>query len=423
MRNEVILDLADCAEFRQALQARPPRIIHGTALLLIGLLGTALVWSAVTQADLIVRASGRVRPVTSLIKVFVPGRGDMSSVSFGGRVVEVNVQPGDEVKKGDVLLRLDTARLDNEIAKRKRTIRAGEDELAQLDCQKGLLARHYKVARAKAKAELAQAIEDVRQAKERQVADVRQAKLDLKGAEYEATQLRQLVPSRAAAPLELVRATVRVGEAKEKLAKFKLPVDDGKVKILRQALELVEKEYALRCNELEMKRGIKQSEVQAAGKDLANLELERKQAVICAPLEGVVATGELKVGDYLEPGKQVVEIAEQKGFRFEVAVQSEDVAHLRVGMPARIKLDAYDYQKYGTLDGTVCFLSPDSTVGDGQRTATYIVKIELHKDEVGRGDLRGRVKLGMAGQAEIITDRESLLVLLLKKLRQTISLG
>src|SRR5262249_7082841 len=170
-------------------------------------------------------------------------RADMSSVSFGGRVVEVKVQPGDEVRKGDVLIRLDTERLDNEIAKRKRTIRAGEEELAQLDNHKGLLAQQYEVAREKAQAELAQAIEDMRQAKERQAADVRQAKSDLEGAEYEATQLRQLVLSRAAAQLDLVKATVRVGEAKEKLEKFKLPVDEGKVKILRQALELVEKEY------------------------------------------------------------------------------------------------------------------------------------------------------------------------------------
>ncbi len=92
-------------------------------------------------------------------------------------------------------------------------------------------------------------------------------------------------------------------------------------------------------------------------------------------------------------------------------------------MPVRIKLDAYDYQKYGTLDGTVSFISPDSGMREGQRTAIYLVRIDLEGDEVGRGDLRGRVKLGMAGQAEIVTDQESLLALLLKKIRQTISLG
>ena len=42
--------------------------------------------------------------------------------------------------------------------------------------------------------------------------------------------------------------------------------------------------------------------------------------------------------------------------------------------------------------------------------------------EVGRGDLRGQVKLGMTGQADIVTDRETLLALFLKQIRQAISL-
>ena len=92
-------------------------------------------------------------------------------------------------------------------------------------------------------------------------------------------------------------------------------------------------------------------------------------------------------------------------------------------MPARIKLDAYDYQRYGSVAGTVVFLSPDSGVGEGQRTATYLVKIELAGHELGRGELHGQVKLGMTGQADIVTGQERLLALLVKKLRETISLG
>ena len=42
MRDDLVLDLADCTEFRQALQARPPRVVHGTLVLLVALLGTAL---------------------------------------------------------------------------------------------------------------------------------------------------------------------------------------------------------------------------------------------------------------------------------------------------------------------------------------------------------------------------------------------
>src|ERR1700752_1049751 len=57
------IDLADCTEFRQTLQARAPAVVHGTTWLLVTLLGTALVWAALTKADLVVQASGRVRSV------------------------------------------------------------------------------------------------------------------------------------------------------------------------------------------------------------------------------------------------------------------------------------------------------------------------------------------------------------------------
>src|SRR5262245_65440156 len=53
-----ILDLSACTEFRQTLQARPPRIVHGTVLLLTSLLASAVAWAALTKADLVVRASG-----------------------------------------------------------------------------------------------------------------------------------------------------------------------------------------------------------------------------------------------------------------------------------------------------------------------------------------------------------------------------
>jgi multidrug resistance efflux pump len=52
------------------------------------------------------------------------------SASVGGRVVEVNVREGDEVHQGDVMIRLDTGQLDTEIARRRRTIQAAEEELS-----------------------------------------------------------------------------------------------------------------------------------------------------------------------------------------------------------------------------------------------------------------------------------------------------
>ena len=183
-------------------------------------------------------------------------------------------------------------------------------------------------------------------------------------------------------------------------------------------VELAERDAAVSREQLELKRRARHAELEMARIELANREQERDQAVIRSPIDGVVIAGEVKVGDLLEPGRSFAEVAEQAGYRFEATVPSEEVGRLAVGMPARIKLDAYDYQRYGTVEGTVCFIAPDS----GQAAAEFIVRIELKGDTVGRGDWHGLVRLGMGGQAEIVTGRESLLSLLKKRSKQAISL-
>jgi HlyD family secretion protein len=195
------------------------------------------------------------------------------------------------------------------------------------------------------------------------------------------------------------------------------------VSVLERALDLLGPDHAVRRAELKLRRDARGTEVEAARSELRNLELQRQMATIRSPISGVVTAGDVKVGDILEPGHAFVEIAQRDGFRFETAISSEDVGRLRLGMLARIKLDAYDYQRYGTLDGSVCFIAPDSEVPANQLGGVYTVRIEVSRDEVGRGALRGQVKLGMTGQVEIVTGRQSLLILLARKLRQTISLG
>lgn len=423
MHHELIREVTDVTEFRLTLQARPPAIVHGTVIVLTALLGAVLLWLAVTPADLVVRAPGRVRPVTSPLKVVMGGSGDVAGASSSGRVVAVHVREGETVRQGDGLLQLDTERLDNDIAKRRRTLQASEEEFARLQEQDMLLERQLASAQAKSAAELSQAHREVRQAQDRMTADVNVAELELTNAEYEEAQSRRLVERGVVAQDALRKVTARVREAQEKLRKIRLPVEQGRIEVLRRALELTEREYAVRRQELQTKQGLKQGEIAALRLELANLTLERQQALIRAPMAGLVIAGDVKVGEFLTSGKTVMEIAVQQGFRFEVAVPSEEVSHLQVGMPARVKLDAYDYQRYGTAAGTVAFIAPDSGVSGGQPGAVYLVKIQLTGEELGMGNYRGHIKLGMTGQAEVVTGQERLLSLLVKKIRQTISLG
>ena len=423
MRNDLMRNLADCPELRQAVQARPPRLAHGTAGLVALLLGTALAWSAVTEADLVVRAPGEVRPVTSLVKVLVPVRGQGSSASFGGRVVAVNVKQGQQVRRGDVLIELDTAQLDIEIAKLQRTIQAAEEELAHLEKEQTLLHRQFLADQAKAGAEVKEEEERLRLERAKQELDIRFLENELADAETKRDATRRLVAARAASLDDLRRDEAGVRRARAARAKAELPLCEGKLQVLRLALDSLAKAYALKDEDMRLRQGTKRGEWEAARKDLANLERERQQAVIRSPSDGIVTAADIKVGEVRKPGELVAEVAEQRGYRFEVQVASEDIAHLREGMPARVKLNALDYQTYGTADGTVDFISPDSGSEPGRPPASYRVGIELKGDEIGRGECRGRFKFGMAGRAEIVSGQESILSLLVKGIRQAVSLG
>jgi multidrug efflux pump subunit AcrA (membrane-fusion protein) len=417
------INLADCLEFRQTLQARPPRIVHGTLLLLVLLVGAAVAWAALTKADLVVRAHGQVRPVSTPHRVANAVRSEVSSAAFGGRVVEVRVKPGDEVKQGDVLIRLDTDRLENEVAKRQQTILAGESDLAKEEALMELLERQFEAATAKSEAEMAQAKDEIQKAKDRRESEVRLATMDWRHAADDEAINHRLYRAGALAEVEMTRSILKTREAREKLTQASLPVDEGRPKVLAKAAGVAKKDFAVRKQESEMRREQKQTEVANARIELANLQLERKKAFLTAPVDGVVTRGEVKVGDTLEAGRPVIEIAEQKGFLFEIAVPSEDVAHLQVGLPARVKLDAYDHQKYGTLEGSVIYIAPDAEVREGHNVPTYLVRLRIGEELVGPTGDRGRVKFGMTGGVDIVTGDDTILMLLVKKVRRTISLG
>ncbi len=420
-----IVDLAECSEYRLALQGRPPRLVHATAVVSIALLVAAITWMAWTEASTVVRAGGRVRATTTPTRVFT---GVRSSVE--GRVVAVHFEPGDRVDEGGVLLKLDTARLDNEILRATRESRAGDEEIAKIDRLVRLSSDRFAAARAKTESEITVAEQRVQRAEQQRSTEIEVAELEVAAAKKRLAALRRLTDSGSASRRGLESAELDDARARAKLAAVSLPVDRGAVEVQQRAMALLQREHAVECEKLEMQRIAVGRARDVARRLLADLELQRERAVLRAPHAGIVTRGRVAVGDVLEPGRAVVEIVPNGGFTFEVAVPTEDVAHLRVGMPAQIRLDAFDYQRYGALRGVVRFISPDSTAIEASPElpgaavgAAYLVKIELTERQLTRGPFSGEARLGMAGHAEIVTGTESLLALLLRRISGSISLG
>jgi multidrug efflux pump subunit AcrA (membrane-fusion protein) len=241
MPRGAVVDLADCSEFRQTLASRPPRVVHGTMMLLLLLLGGAVTWSAVVRANLVVRAVGRVRPIDAPTRLFTPASGPQE-----GRVVSAPYEEGDLVKQGDVLVQIDTAQIDNRISKLERTLESSAEEIAKLTSLETLLSQQLQSAKEKAEAELSQTETTFQSTVDRRASEIRKAKADVDSAEDHRNRVRKLVSSKSMSEQELLKAEIELRQAQERLVQAELTVDESQMLVARRALELVDRDFAVR---------------------------------------------------------------------------------------------------------------------------------------------------------------------------------
>lgn len=148
------------------------------------------------------------------------------------------------------------------------------------------------------------------------------------------------------------------------------------------------------------------SEVSVSLQDKVN------QSVLKSPVNGKVSRLFFNtVGGVIQPGKEVLEVVPtDDALILETKVQIRDIAFIRVMQPAVVKLTAYDYTIYGTLDAIVEHISPDSIVDD-KGNAYYIVRVRTLKSSLGKGL---PIIPGMVAQVDIMTGKKTILSYLLK---------
>ncbi|EPD3052646.1 HlyD family efflux transporter periplasmic adaptor subunit, partial [Proteus mirabilis] len=103
-----------------------------------------------------------------------------------------------------------------------------------------------------------------------------------------------------------------------------------------------------------------------------------ERALIRAPLRGIVKNIRINtVGGVISAGQDIMEIVPlEDQLLVEAYISPRDVAYVRAGMPALVKLTAYDYAIYGGLEGVVTLVSPD-TLHDQKRPSD----LKLNQDE------------------------------------------
>ena len=106
----------------------------------------------------------------------------------------------------------------------------------------------------------------------------------------------------------------------------------------------------------------------------------------------------------------------------EIQLAAADVGFVRAGQSARVKLDAFPFEDYGAVSGTVAFVAPDAAPaapGQLKRTPLYVVRIHLDvKPFTTRRGEHLKLRSGMTLACELVERRESLAAVILRPLRK-----
>lgn len=145
-----------------------------------------------------------------------------------------------------------------------------------------------------------------------------------------------------------------------------------------------------------------------------------------APMDGVVRNVRLTTrGGVARPGEEIMQIVPiDDDLIVEAKVKPADIAFVKPGLPATVKLDAYDYSIYGSLKGEVSYISADTLNEDARSNepAYYRVQIKTTgRNLVGRQKDRIDVQPGMTAMVEIKTGSNTVLRFLTKPITKTMT--
>jgi adhesin transport system membrane fusion protein len=178
-----------------------------------------------------------------------------------------------------------------------------------------------------------------------------------------------------------------------------------------------------------------QAELSKAQEDLAGIEQvmaqrqdQMDQTVLRAPMNGVVKNVRVTTrGGVLRPGEEVMQIVPlEEDLVIEAKVSPTDIAFIKPGLNATIKIDAYDYAIYGTLSGKLVYISADTlnenlNVQQGEQPY-YRVRVQTEGRRFsGNAEKDLAIQPGMTATVELKTGTNTVLRYLVKPIFKTLT--
>lgn len=366
-------------ELGKAVQELPPlytRLVAGS--LSLAVFG-AIAWAALSKVPEVAVATGKVlagdqkvQPVRSL---------------SSGKIKDIKVREGQQVQKGEILIALDS--------------NAAQVDIEMLNNKAQLLSSAEKAAAKRHKADMKKA-------------EIEYSRLG-KNVEFAKLKERKDCPPYLPGVLQDFPAlySEKCKEAQNQLNNSQSLYDAQK-----QEIEKLNEEYNFEHSKL-------QQELNSVKGSLKQTQIQLQNQNIIAPINGTVYEVKVSLSQgTVQPDQQLLSIAPVaqiwKEPVIEVDLPAKEQGFVSRGMRAKVRIENFPYKQFGTVDGTVIYISPNTVSRDNSGKQVFPTRIRLKKISVRVGQEYKLITAGMPVTGEIVMREKSVLSLMLDPITQQV---
>jgi len=372
-----------------------------------------LLWAMLAQVDEVTKGQGKVIP-SSKIQVI--------QSSTPATIAELLVRSGQRVRRGQLLARLDNpesrsieAETEALQARSARLQAEGTGASTQLGGEEATLSAVRRQALSSRVAALRASAEQRRRDAAEAAATISSLTRSLALAQDNVDRLaplaaKSIVPQTelATAQREVVDLQGRIAAAREQQGRAMAAVSEANSQA-SEASFTFRQDALNEASQVNQKIAVNEQSLRGAGGQPGRLELR-------SPVDGVVNDVQVTtIGGFVQAGEKVMEVVPMGDkLLVETRVRPSDIAFIKVGDRALVKVTAYDFSTYGGLQGKVVQVSADSIYDEKEREAYFLVIVETEKSYLTAKGVRLPITPGMMTDTQIITGRKSVLSYLLK---------
>ena len=370
-------------------------------------------WASFAQVDEVTRGQGKVIP-SSKVQII--------QSSTPATIAELLVRSGQRVSKGQLLARLDNpesrgieAETEALQARSERLQAEGTGASTSLGGEEGTLSEVRRQALSSRVAALRASAEQRRREAAEADATISSLSRSLVLAQQNVDRLaplaaKNIVPQTdlANAQRDVVDLQGRIAAAREQKGRAIAAVSEA-MNQANEASFTFRQDALNEASQVNQKIAVNEQSLRGAVGQSGRLELR-------SPVDGVVNDVQVTtIGGYVQAGEKVMEVVPVGDkLLVETRVKPSDIAFIRVGDKALVKVTAYDFSTYGGLEGRVVQVSADSIYDQNEKQAYFTVIVETNKSYLTAAGRRLPITPGMMTDTQIITGRKSILTYLLK---------